>query len=141
MSIYGNVYVKKNKECSLVINAVAGSEFHMVELEFIGDFPRHRNLTFLINSFDGYKLAKLLATKTIGNESQGMDNFYAGKVDSFEYFDNTILQSDKELLAIIHATQNKRFESMPTDELMSIKDREEETLKLINNVLKKRSDK
>lgn len=139
MSIYSNRYVKENRDCKIVINDVVGTDLSLIKISFNGMFTRYRNVSFLMNSIDCYKFVKLLANNTEGQGHKGMDDFYNNKINSYEYFDNLLLDENKQV-KVIERDMLSRFKATPTEDLMEFKNRLNKKLSNIDNILKDRGE-
>jgi hypothetical protein len=137
MSIYGNIYIKRNKEVELVIDRIAGNDYAFIEIIIADDtFPRHHALRFLIDAEDAYKLGSLLYQKAEGTGTQGMDDWYDNKIKSYEYAESILGLTNEEWEKECAENKSKWWQGRTKTNLEDIKKRLLNDIEMIDNELK-----
>ena len=135
MSIYSNIYIKRNEKASVLINGVGGSDYAYVEIEVKDFFQIHHIYKFLVDKNDAYVIGKLFYSKTEGRGDKAIDNFYDHKIKSYEYFDDP-----KFTKKMIKEIQSNWYKGRPKESLIKLKKRVLNDLKLIDKELNKKVD-
>jgi len=138
MSIYGNIYIKRNKEVELVIDRIAGNDYAFIEITVTDEtFPRHHALRFLIDTEDAYKLGSLLMQEPEGKGTQGMDDWYDKKISSYEYGESILNLSNEEWLKQVAENKSQWWKGRTKTNLEDIKKRLLDDITSIDNELNK----